>query len=1621
MTGSISGVPIMAIAGYQVIMIKDNKTQDKKPFWKKEYHSNKYSGKQRAYNTGGDDPSQEAVDLDTHDVDAYDQAYYQGLDHESEESSLDSQDSEEEAEVLHVNHTQVGGKVSKARNMQHDAGPKISHRLNVAISQVGGETQKSRSTPLVANLNHKQAPPKQARVINLDEGRHQCNDCGAKFRSKNKLHTHLRELHKNKHKSASPKPAVFEQSSTTTANIPLLVTDNPDRASSKLSPDRPHIVRSTAGANKSPPGYAFRGRKYAEIKVALGSPQNDAHSVCLDTGCGMSLVDRSFLMEMCPTIEIFTMDKPMKVRGLGDQRHDASQYVNLDFYLPATNGTIAQFNREVHIVEMLEARMLIGTDIIDPEDWIVDFGSQQLILPHCAGVHVKIVTKTKDVERKIAVYAQEKVVIPPHSGAFVTVASRKGDDILLPDHDMLYEPIQQDNFTSFAHVVTGSCKTVMVENSTDKEVVVQRNLKLGNVLDSDAQVMTTTNEVDVYHLAGTSARNQFSAKRLLAKGLLAAAAAVALWTSANAGMQQGNSSTNNIDLKQEVILSNGVTAFGDAIQRSQLQEIVQSESTLWEEHQGFAFAPEGEELEIELCEDWESKFRPGKAKVYSAGREDQALIDQTFDKLHHQRRLKWTKKPSPFSFPVFVIWRYVIDSKGVVKKKGRVVVDIRALNRITNPDAYPIPTQADIIAAVAGCPFISTIDCASFFYQWKVKPEHQKYLTVSSHRGQETFTCAVMGFRNSPAYVQRRIDNILRLERGFARAYIDDIVIFSRSFPEHTAHLKQVFTKLRAANIALSPKKCFLSYPSIALLGQKVDALGLASAKDKLEAIQALAFPRTLKQLEYYLGLTGYLRQYIPHYARLSADLQNRKCELNKTLRDHKGDKLSKAKRKREVAQARFKDVTKGEQKSFTDLQQAFRKSSILHHFNPDRRLYVDTDTSKDGIGGMIYHSDVDPPTQKSTQPIMFLSRLITTAEKNYWPTELEIAGLCWVISRIRHLVESSKLPTIVYTDHSASIQIATQTSMNTSSLVRLNPRHLRSSEYLSRFRLDVRHKPGKLNIVPDALSRLHITDTAAQKQVASAAEQVYSIHSELAYPVAVLQIGEAWLQKLKTSYMLDPRTAKLIDEIEENSSLGINAADLPFEFKQGILYAKPDGIHTKRRPVVPKGMEGEMFEYAHDQIGHLGYDRTHERISANFYVFNISKKLRAYLYHCHQCRVSSTPRHQPYGSLQPILTPPHIFHTISIDFILALPRSVPDLFDCALPITDKLSKAVTIIPGKSTWNAAQWGNALISHLLGILWGVPRAIISDRDRKFISEVWRGMMDSLGIKLLFSTAWHPQTDGASERTNQTIEIALRYYLSTMDDISLWPRTLPLMTAALSNSTSRGTGVASTMVMYGTRIKEPIDITADALVDLTYEDSPERHQDPAISNGVQVYPIEPANSGKYNPARIEAIDAIKFAAMFMKRHYDRRHKPMFFNTGDYVSLRLHRGYNMPGVAERNTKIEQQFAGPFKVLERVGRLAYRIELPDAMKVHPVISVAHLEPAPDPTQDPYRRPFAQGILQNPELVPERILRKREQRRRGGGVLTEYLIRFKGRTAEWDKWELDRRVPAEIVRAFEE
>ena len=339
------------------------------------------------------------------------------------------------------------------------------------------------------------------------------------------------------------------------------------------------------------------------------------------------------------------------------------------------------------------------------------------------------------------------------------------------------------------------------------------------------------------------------------------------------------------------------------------------------------------------------------------------------------------------------------------------------------------------------------------------------------------------------------IDRILRLHQGFSRAYVDDIVIYTKSkfLAEHLIHLDKVFKSLAEKGICLSPKKSFLGYPAVQLLGQCVNALGLATAKDKLAAIVNIKFPRTLSALEKYLGMTGYLLQYIPYYAAIIKPLQERKTRLNYNLQklwaerkptNGKNTNVGGNARKSLAGRTAIEEPTPSELDSFHQLQNLFSRPTILIHYDLKRQLYADMDASKEfGFGAHVYHMKEShglTSGQKNVESILFLSKALANTETRYWPTELEVAGLVWLVRKICHMLESAEKPTIVYTDHSATLGIVHQSSLtSTTSIDKMNLQLVRASKYLQRFCLDVRHKAGKMNVVPDALSRLVSTSTS--------------------------------------------------------------------------------------------------------------------------------------------------------------------------------------------------------------------------------------------------------------------------------------------------------------------------------------------------------------------------------------------------------------------------------------------------------------------------------------------------------------------------------------------------------------
>jgi hypothetical protein len=231
----------------------------------------------------------------------------------------------------------------------------------------------------------------------------------------------------------------------------------------------------------------------------------------------------------------------------------------------------------------------------------------------------------------------------------------------------------------------------------------------------------------------------------------------------------------------------------------------------------------------------------------------------------------------------------------------------------------------------------------------------------------------------------------------------------------------------------------------------------------------------------------------------------------------------------------------------------------------------------------------------------------------------------------------------------------------------------------------------------------------------------------------------------------------------------------------------------------VPKDLRQTVLELEHDSkiVGHFGQDKTIELIRQNFWWPKMDETIIDYIQSCVECQKNKTACYLKYGLLQPLELPYAPWRSIAMDFITNLPESTG--CDQLWVVVDRFTKMAHFIPlqkdGKITTDLAK----IFAKEIWKLHGLPTDIVSDRDSRFTSTTWKAFIGTLGIKPRMSTAFHPQTDGQTERLNQTIEAYLRSFVNhEMDD---WVDLLPMAEFAYNNSGSSVTGLSPFYANYG----------------------------------------------------------------------------------------------------------------------------------------------------------------------------------------------------------------------------
>ena len=230
---------------------------------------------------------------------------------------------------------------------------------------------------------------------------------------------------------------------------------------------------------------------------------------------------------------------------------------------------------------------------------------------------------------------------------------------------------------------------------------------------------------------------------------------------------------------------------------------------------------------------------------------------------------------SPWSSPIIL----------VKKKDGtdRFVIDYRRLNSVTPKDSYPLPWIDDALDALNGTKFFSSMDLISGYWQVEMEPESREHTAFITYGGLYEFLVLPFGLTGAPSTYKRLLECVLRnLSYQICLIYLDDILVYSRAFEDHLCHLRQVFDRLRHANLKLKPSKCKFACPQVKYLGHVVSPEGITPDDDKVSAVRDFPCPHNVKTVRSFLGLANYYRRFIKDFAKIASP-------LNQLLRkDHK-------------------------------------------------------------------------------------------------------------------------------------------------------------------------------------------------------------------------------------------------------------------------------------------------------------------------------------------------------------------------------------------------------------------------------------------------------------------------------------------------------------------------------------------------------------------------------------------------------------------------------------------------------------------------------------------------------------------------------------------------------------
>lgn len=697
---------------------------------------------------------------------------------------------------------------------------------------------------------------------------------------------------------------------------------------------------------------------------------------------------------------------------------------------------------------------------------------------------------------------------------------------------------------------------------------------------------------------------------------------------------------------------------------------------------------------------------------------------------------------SPFNSPVWIVPKKP-DSAG--NKQYRMVIDYRKLNSITIADRYPIPEISEVISQLGSSNFFSVIDLKSGFHQIPLKETDIEKTAFSINNGKYEFTRLPFGLKNAPSIFQRALDDILREFIGrCCYVYIDDIIIFSKSENEHFEHIGNIFKTLEEANMKVQLDKCNFFKKEVEFLGYIITPLGIKTNPEKVRAIENFPQPQNLKELRSFLGMSGYYRRFIKDYSKLAKPLTS--------LLRGEGGRTPKSK------SAKLRICLDEEAKeSFRKIKNSLTSEDIILAY-PDysKDFELVTDASNFAIGAVL---------SQSGRPISFISRTLNKAEEHYAANEKEMLAIIWALNSLRNYLYGSARVKI-FTDH----QPLTYALSNKNN----NSKMKRWKSILEEYNYELFYKPGRTNVVADALSRipeaqLYTLSVATNSDESSSHNLIYSVETPINAFKNQIFLNRDAASSYQFKIVFPTYHRHIITEQDYGEQQLIEILKRYLNPSVINCIKTEENIMGKIQEIYPLHFEKYRIRFTQVQVDDITNEeeqeniiiRTHNRAHRNcrenraqilerYYFPSMARKIKNLIKKCIVCKENKYDRHPAKPQIQATPIPQFPGQIVHLDIFLVGKELV-------LTAIDKFSKYAIAKPIKSKAT-----EDIRQPLRDILFSfVPETLVMDNEKSFNSESIKFMIENeFGIQIFRTAPYTSCSNGQVERFHSTLQEIMR---------------------------------------------------------------------------------------------------------------------------------------------------------------------------------------------------------------------------------------------------------------------